>query len=630
MILSLSLVLLQAAAPDDALALARQLMSEGRTEEALEVLEGELASDPDNAALHGTLGSAYLQLGNAWIAQGSNPTSVFTDAQRSFDRALELAPNDVETLTAAYGAALQLADYTRAGSLARREIGAALLANGSVPPMALDRAARAELLLLWQDNPTDPEVFATRFAQTHATLRNAVASAPDHAPLRLHFADLMSWMRQSARAAEVVAEGLRRDPENVSLHRRFLDLHTGDAVVERLGPFYEDLVSSDSSETNGPASTWYRGYVALLLGDLARKEQRYEDADDAYRSCRAWMDRAAALAPDWAASCEQTNFLASLGLGWSATRQGHLDRAAALFLELLGSDPAYHELPDGLSRTLISGIGVLTLEIVSSRDYATGLPLARKIADVRGTEASWWNNLGFLSREYATQVECGSVRVEGDSWEASRAIFRESWAAYERAAEFAPDDARIVNDAALIQAYHLRTELPRARTMFEHAIVCGERDLAALGEDPPEEERFPLAQAVGDALENLGFLAYHVDEDHPKATEYFERTQTNDSGERPVVDAYLAAMKGERDPIADPFESSERSVLGPNRAAPALVPWEPSLEEALARARAENLPVFVYYRGAGVSERAGILDGYIKEPRYVASFAGAVSVSTLR
>ena len=511
----------------------------------------------------------------------------------------------------------------------RRELGARFLAEGAAPPDVLDRAARADLLLLWQENPAAPEPFAARFAETHAALRHAVETAPDHAALRLHLADLLEWVRLHAVVADDLVEGLRRDPEAIELHRRLIDVHTSQGVVERLVPLYDELVPADAAAAHGPAATWYRGYVELLAGDLARKEQRYEDADVAYRTCRAQMDRAAALAPEWAASCEQTSFLASLGLAWSATRQGDLGRATALFLDLLELDPGYHEMPDGLGRTVISGIGVLTLEIISARDYATGIPLARRIAAVREDredEASWWNNLGFLLREHATQVECGSVSVAGDSWEASRAIFRDSWAAYERAVELAPDDARIVNDAALIQAYHLRTELPRARKMLEHAVACGRAGLEALGANPPEVERFSLAQAMGDALENLGFVAYHVDEDFERATELFERSNASDSGERPVVDAYLAAIRGEREPVGDPFESSRRTVPGPNRAAPARVPWEPSFNKALARARAENRPVFVYYRGAGASERAGILDGYIREPRYVASFAGAVSV----
>ena len=71
---------------------------------------------------------------------------------------------------------------------------------------------------------------------------------------------------------------------------------------------------------------------------------------------------------------------------------------------------------------------------------------------------------GFLLREYGTQVE--SESAPGVDEHQAPAIFRESWLAYQRAVQILPEDARVVNDAALMQIYHVRDDLALAEELL--------------------------------------------------------------------------------------------------------------------------------------------------------------------
>ena len=96
-------------------------------------------------------------------------------------------------------------------------------------------------------------------------------------------------------------------------------------------------------------------------------------------------------------------------------------------------------------------------------------------------------------------------------------LMRRSWTAYERAAELAPEDVRIVNDAALVLVYYLHEDLERAERWLLRCVELGGAQLeakrAALAvEAVPERaaelesELDPLQEAWGDAHQNLGVL----------------------------------------------------------------------------------------------------------------------------
>ncbi|MBI5431566.1 MAG: hypothetical protein HZA52_01915 [Planctomycetes bacterium] len=122
-------------------------------------------------------------------------------------------------------------------------------------------------------------------------------------------------------------------------------------------------------------------------------------------------------------------------------------------------------------------------------------------------------------------------------------LFEQSFAAYEKAAELAPEDVRILNDVALIQVYYLKRDWDRARGWLLRAVELGERQLAdtTLAKD----RRFELENAWGDAHENLGVLALEHDHDVAAARKWFQRAVEIGPDPRPkVTDVWLKQCDG--------------------------------------------------------------------------------------
>ena len=383
-----------------------------------------------------------------------------------------------------------------------------------------------------------------------------------------------AWPRPACAGHSNAPRAMSRCTRSSSISNFFRD------SVSLLVPFYRELTQRYPSSAT---TAWYHGYVELLDGDIARRERHFDEALVKYAECERWLRRAEALRPDYSESVQRITALARTSRGFCHLRRGQLDTARDLFLAVLGDTPVFSDLPDGLGRRAIDGVSSLGAEYESLSQFARGAELAQLMTAIDPEPGPWWNNLGYFLREYGSQVEGGVVDLGGTPEEDARQIFHESWQAYLRATEFSPSDARIINDTALIQIYHLQDELERAVALEWRAIEIGERQIAEMGPDPDRETWFPVAQAVGDAYQNLGYLAYHVDGDSKKAREFFIKSIETEP-ER-FLDNYLRALDGEGPPV------EIRAVSGPSpRRLEDLPPrgnvrWERTWADALARAR---------------------------------------------
>jgi hypothetical protein len=102
----------------------------------------------------------------------------------------------------------------------------------------------------------------------------------------------------------------------------------------------------------------------------------------------------------------------------------------------------------------------------------------------RFDDAEWWNNTAFFCRE--TQD------------------YERSYTSYERCLALEPDNARYVNDTALILLYHLNRDLPHAEELFRRSIELGKAACAnPFIEDDARETNF---SAYTDAMLNLSLL----------------------------------------------------------------------------------------------------------------------------
>ncbi|MFT5478611.1 MAG: tetratricopeptide (TPR) repeat protein, partial [Planctomycetota bacterium] len=337
---------------------------------------------------------------------------------------------------------------------------------------------------------------------------------------------------------------------------------------------------------------WYRAWVGIVLGERSRLEVDWETAEEELAQAARWAETAAERAPEHADGARRLRHRALLGTALCALAQNQDAIARERLTALLANAPDLRNESEGLGRSVISGLGTLGSHYVDNADFGAGAELALLVLEVLPDQASWWNNLGYMLRQHACYIQGA-----GDP-AAARELFSESWSAYQRAVALNSESVRYTNDAALIQVYHLRDELPRAERMLLSAIAMGETQLDALGPDPEESARFPLALAVGDALENLGYLYYHVQPDPQNSRAFYERSLATDSGARWTVLEHLAALRGERDPV-DEWPVAGRA---PGEPAPAaLIDWECSFDGARLRAELEGRPVFLYYRGAALS-----------------------------
>ena len=465
----------------------RALELEGELDRALARVEVHLEGQPEDVEAWRWLAETLERL----VTEGGRDAWLFSDAGAAWERVAELAPAHLDAPYAAARARLAAGELDAAADLAASVAGLPRLGDGA---SAEARAARARWLLAL---------------------------------------DLGDVAREELRTA------LAGDPGSVVLHRTWIDLHLALALEQELPQGYALLAAAYPDEA---PVRWYQGYGARLAGDLASRERRNDEALELYAQAITALGTAAAAEPAYAESALWVEMQARTAAGWSALDGDDVARAEREWMAVLESAPEFAQRPDGLGRSATQGLGRLGGRHHVRDDIGSAQRVSRAVAEA--TDEAWsWNNVGYLLREIASDTE-----ASGDpaAFDLARTAFQESYRSYLRAAELAPHEPRIVNDTALIQVYHLQEDLDRAERMLLEAIRVGEGALAELGPEPDERERFPLAQAVGDAYQNLGFLYYRLRNDPRAAREYFVRSVETDSGaRRGVVASILAIDAGE-------------------------------------------------------------------------------------
>lgn len=603
---------------EDLVGETNRLFQEGNASEALDRLQDHVKAHPDDGVAWRLIGQGFALVADEMINAGEDPGMALVDAQDAFKKALALNPGDRDAVFGAMDAHYLLGEFEEAQSIALAAAGRIFLEEGEIPSWLLVSLSQTRAQLVMGTTPESLEEFTGTFVPGLNLVRNAVKQAPDQPLIVLAECDVLQWAGLFSFARERLVEALHENPSAVDLHRRLVDLYYYAQTTHLLPEQYEEF--SGAADTD-PVVAWYCGYGDLLAGDAARKEQRYHDAVTHYRAGREWFAQAVTLEASYATNTERFMYFADMGIGWCRLRERDFERASAIFLQALDNYPDLREEKDGIGKSLLDAIGLLEADVVNSQQFAMVLPLARKIAELEETDASWFNNLGFFLREHATQVLTRIYPFEGDIAARARELYAESWEAYRKAAEYAPDNARIVNDAGLIQAYHLRTDLTKAVEMFHQAIEVGEAQLADMDENTPESERYDVALAVGDAWQNLAYLEFSVNMDMEAAKEYFTKSMASNSGPRPAVQAYLDAMEGKGEAPPDAFEMKppqEPAAIDITRVPlQSKIRWEPSFNQARLRAEQENRPLFVYYRPTGLAEVVAPYDRFITMPEFV-------------
>ena len=199
--------------------------------------------------------------------------------------------------------------------------------------------------------------------------------------------------------------------------------------------------------------------------------------------------------------------------------------------------------------------------------------------------------------------------------------------------------------------------------MLNEAIRLGEEQLSDLGPDVEEDVRFPVAMAVGDAYQNLGFLYYRLRNEPQRARDYFVKSVETNSGVRRGVVASIKAIDagrtlGELNPRSaapapaaasgsgkpGPKPSSKQEEIAPMLSSPpqeipgekgervtdekrADIDWERSLKIAADEARSLGRRVLVYHRvGGGLGPSVEYLQRYLHSSAFEATARGAITL----
>jgi tetratricopeptide (TPR) repeat protein len=247
------------------------------------------------------------------------------------------------------------------------------------------------------------------------------------------------------------------------------------------------------------ALLWYRGYARVLHGDELRRKSDNPAAAHAYAEARRDLE---ASAKANAAFAESAGFWIAMSLtseGWCAHVDKQVDKAKDLWLQACRKSADTADKPDGLGQS--AKVGLLTLggEHFRRNAFAEGAALMEEsLAALGKDDVDLLNNLALFLREHGT-------RNQGAEGTAAEKTFEKSWAAYKRAVALDPDNARLLNDTALIDVYYLKKNRAEAEQMLRRAIEVGGDKLA---NEPPEgdQAKRDLEEAVGDARMNLGLM----------------------------------------------------------------------------------------------------------------------------
>ncbi len=466
-----------------ALETIRSEIAAGNFDAAVEKARGYVAKTPSDAR-------AQLALAEALEAAGE------TESNDALDRALELGKDDVLIVsTVADLFAARFAEYLDSDT--------AYLA----PAVRL----RAEAL----------------YAQW-------LQLAPKSALPFTHLAALLRQAGERRQAVGYALAAIARDTAEDAAHNELWTYLGAELPVDTLAGYYHALSLEDRPAlerarcrnyesqviARGGDAWWRAGLAARDAGDRATTLTSLEHAREAYLRAILVANESAAMDPYWKAPVVASNLTVRTNIVSVLADEGDLSAAKRAVEtskpEIESALRANPSDPAAMRAVATIADAMLRLKTIPDNDTAADRRDAFSwlcdfwsfATTLKQDDAEWFNNVGFTARE------CGR--------------YDESYAAYSRCIELAPDSVRFVNDTALILLYHLHRDLDHAEQLLTRAVARGAEQYAAQKDDATKEPE--IRSAYGDALLNLGLL--------------FSRTKRPSDAESPLSN--LEALDAER------------------------------------------------------------------------------------
>jgi len=392
---------------------ARQILADGRPEDALLVLDEARAIDPERRDVDRVFADAAYAMGEQGLG-----SLWFEDALDAYRR----SGDDRAAHVGAGRSAFMLFRFDEALEHARKALALPPEPNEELPERPLELLARAGTF--GQAEARDASD-VERADAIVADVRDALAAALVEDPLDPWIPAAAGTLFESAGKLELardnVERGLDRMPEEPSLHQRLAE------IVYRVDDDYETAIATFERVTaNHPEVALGHWYLARARFDAALAAferdpgdgeggegatagddtERTEAIVARYRAAEADFERCAELDPETAEACDGWRALCRNGRAWCHFDAGELERAQEAFLSM------NDVLEDGIEWQLEGRLpnGIRGLEFIvgahnEAGDFARAAETSERLRELQPDEVKWANNAGFFHRDAGTALE---------------------------------------------------------------------------------------------------------------------------------------------------------------------------------------------------------------------------------
>jgi hypothetical protein len=495
-------------------------MDQGRSNDTLDALDELSRAGAAGPEMNYLYGMAFARRAEGHMAQGVTDSSVEMNFQDAKDRLVESVKTDAVRYHDAFLALAHSAWFTQDLETARWAADRAVDANAGSAEVWLTRGriALSQFLAAQGEQPGGAEAEAL-WADATTSFRNAVerSGSPTEEAAQVRLAEAatqlghaMLWKKKGPEATDAYATAIAWDPLGFEYARavEFLggvEKTPGDERSSGFGAALELAKTRfEAHAAPGDPRTatllWWLGWARFSEADWSGSESAFQDA--------------LALSPEFA------NAWFYIGLA----RQYRKDSEGAIQAMHAGWDTD----PSDMVRTVAGAGGALRafeslLSWCAAQEPARNLDaafLAEMLAQAMPDEARHWNNMGLFLRNEGEDLELAAYKKKAPEPDPAllEDLYARSFAAYQRALELNPGDPQLVNDTALMLAYHLDGDLAEVEGMYRRALALTESLLA--NEKLSAEDRARFEQTKKDIDVNLKYLlAPDTTDEEEKAVE---------------------------------------------------------------------------------------------------------------
>ncbi|MEZ5975189.1 MAG: hypothetical protein R3E96_10210 [Planctomycetota bacterium] len=333
---------------------------------------------------------------------------------------------------------------------------------------------------------------------------------------------LYQWEQRKDDARAQMERALALAPDDEGIYEELFSLNW------RSFGWAETTRSMEQLSAASPASAyghWYTGMSRFYLALEGFEKTPADLGTELWQSAESAFQRSRELRPDFADGAMAYEASCRSAVGWCHFKRDELDASERAFRSAEAVFPGgLRAAPEPRLPSAVVGLAFLAGKLHDADEQdVEALEQAAAIGDYLfgydDADANLANNAGFLNRDVAVLHErIGREmrrRAEGAEGTAERAnllrratqereraqvLIERSYAAYQRAAELAPEDIRIQNDAGLVMTYYLQTDLDAGEAYLRKAIELAEQ------QEIWNQSGSDLHTAWGDAYQNLAVL----------------------------------------------------------------------------------------------------------------------------